>query len=69
MIWITRGTNAKLNREAGVPATGGFDSRVPGPDGISNSAMKFTGATSLVVSNTQILSGDFTIQFGYKRSV
>jgi len=67
MIWITRGARPKLNRDTGQVAEGGFASRIAGPDGVSNSAMRFDATEHLELPTNKDLTKNFTIQFGYKR--
>jgi len=67
MIWITRGKQPKLNRHTGQIADGDFASRVTGPDGKTNSGLKFDGISFLMLPINTDLESDFTIQFGYKR--
>jgi len=66
LIWITRGNNPILNRSTGISATGGYQARISGPDGYSNSALQFDGADHLAIPVHQDLTGDFTLQFGVK---
>lgn len=64
VLWFTRGSKPLLNRATGQLLTGTYDSRTEGMDGISNSAIVFTGAESLEATSVGSLSGDFTIQLG-----
>ena len=65
-VWLTRGLNQLMNRQNGIPATGNF-TPTDGPDGVSNSAMKFSATDpglTLPVAGTY--DSDFTIQFGFR---
>lgn len=66
VLWITRGSKAKLNRQTGVQATGTFTERVEGLDGVSNSGLYFDGTDFLEVSTVGTLDGDFSIQVGFQ---
>lgn len=67
LLWITRTAPATKNRATGqMPTATGAPTRVTGPDGVSNSALRYTGLEKLVHAIWAALSGDFTIQFGYK---
>jgi hypothetical protein len=66
MIWLTRGSNSKINRDTGQVAIGSYNSRVPGPDGVSDSAINFDGESSLQLPINRNVNGDVTFQFNFK---
>jgi hypothetical protein len=66
ILWLSRANIATLNRATGQLGTGILPGRVEGPDGVLNSAMRFTGAESQAYAIWNNLTRDFTIQFGYK---
>ena len=66
MIWLTRGKRPTLNRDTGQYADGTYGSKIQGPDNLSDSALNFTGTQGLFLPLTRTISGNFTIQFGFK---
>lgn len=67
VLWLSRGPNPKINRSIGNEAIGAPAALITGPDGVERSAFDFDGSTEMAVETYQYLTGDFTIQLGYKK--
>jgi hypothetical protein len=66
LLWMTRGPRPLLNRSTGNVADGDYDDLATGPDGMTNSAIKFDGGDGAEVEMLAGINDDFSIQFAVK---
>lgn len=68
-LWLSRGSNLVLNRAVGEDVSGSYFGTATGPDGISGSAMDFTGSQGLTYALPSDLTGDFTLMMWFTGGV
>lgn len=69
LLWLSRGNNLYLNRATGTNVSGSYFGTATGPDGLSDTAMDFTGSQGLSNTLSSDLSGDFTLMIWFTGGV